>query len=178
MPVDDESGAINFEDPWVTFLAKAFLVVGTLGILSASLFGMALTLDWYFFQESGQAGTGSDFLSEIVMVLQGLSGPKVSEIGNTLAIFGISVPLLIGKVCFAKINDKLVLSSLGRFISEVLILALLLSLIPYLLIEPDVWGDGHTIQSEGVAKIQEWIKAAMRTSAIYLAALFGVRKAL
>jgi len=171
---------LNFEDPAVVKGAKSFILLFMAGMLAVALFGVALASDWYFVQGQGETGMGDPTLSGLVGFFPALAGPKVSEILNTTAVFGISIPLVLGKVCFETLKrpgrkSVLILSPFGRKIALSLVAALFLSLVSYFLVQAEDWGRGHLIGEDGVAKVQDWIKAVMRTSATYLAALAGVK---
>lgn len=163
---------VNFDDPFVRRLSKSVLSVLIVAIGLVSLLAMAIVVDWYW---NDATGPGADTLVFLATLLPRLSGEKLSEFLNLVAILASAIPLMVTPVCFNHTGQSRRLNPFGKQLTLSLLLVLLVSTAAYLGLDPDAWKDGHALGGEGLTHVQDWAKAAIRISVFYLAALLATK---
>ncbi len=163
---------MNFDDPFVRRLSKVVLATLTVVLGLVSLLAMAIVVDWY---AEGQTGPGADTLVLLATWLPRLSGEKLSEFLNLVAILASAIPLMVTPVCFSQTSAPRRLNPFGRGLTLAFLLVLLVSTAAYLGLDPAAWKDGHALGSDGLTHVQDWAKAAIRIAVFYLAALLATK---
>lgn len=163
---------MNFEDPFVRQLSKSVLTVLVAVIGLVSLLAMAIVVDWYW---NDATGPGAESLVVLATLLPRLSGEKLSEFLNIVAILASAIPLMVTPVSFDHVDNKRLLNPFGKRLTLSLLLVLLVSTSAYLGLDPAGWKDGHALGGDGLTHVQDWAKAAIRISVFYLAALLATK---
>lgn len=160
---------MNLEDPAVRRFSQSLLTLIVIFMLFISILTIWLVIDW------DGVGSNNEYLAQLFITLPKLSGEKISDFINLAAIFIGAIPLILSSVCFKSINGNKNLNKFGVAMLTAISLSLIFSAIAYVFINPKLWGDGHSLGSEGLTHAQQWAKIVLNTSVAYISTLLGIK---
>lgn len=165
---------MNFSDPPVRFVSQFVLLFACMVMVLIATLSAGIVADWYL---NNQDGPGDENLVLIAESLPSLSGTEADEVFNIFGAFLMAAPLAIIAVCTSTTNNVRKVNGFGQVVIALLLLTTLLSLLGYLIIQPNNWSSGHDLKESGLAEVREWSRVALRGSMFYLAAILGVKVA-
>lgn len=163
---------MDFEDPFVRRICETIVSVACVVLLFLCSVSLGIVLDWYW---GGEQGPGSNVLVRMAQILPKLTGPEADELANIVAIALSAAPIAVTAICVSNIDNVRRINAFGKVVSILLLVCAFESLLGYVLINPSLWGDGHTLGQRGLEEAQQWAKATLRASLFYLATILGLR---